>query len=155
MDARFTVIAPRKRFLVLLLPALVVWGTGCRGGGGSVDRDLAFAMRSARASLWNEAAYRWERALVARPDDAKIHNNLGVAYEHEGRYEDARREYKAALQLLPEDDHIRKNYEAFENFFAAKPLAPDAAKSAGGEGSAEGPKIEEEQGGKEGAHDGP
>jgi len=108
----------------LVISAALVLGLapGCAGrknakAAADLKRDLDFAMRSARAGLWNEALFRWERALPLRPDDAHLLNNLAVAYEHEGRYEDARDAYHQALELEPENDHIRKNAEAFDNFF--------------------------------------
>lgn len=94
-------------------------GLGCRtGGGGSTSKDVEFGMKSARAGLWNEAVFRWERALADRPKDPKLHNNLAVAYEHEGRYDEARKEYAKAMELDPEDAFIKKNMDAFENFCA-------------------------------------
>ncbi|MFN7975916.1 MAG: tetratricopeptide repeat protein [Acidobacteriota bacterium] len=91
-------------------------------------------MRSAKAGLWNEAVFRWERALLDHPSDPRLHNNLGIAYEHEGRYEEARKEYQRALDLDPENAYIKKNIEAFENFYKKNKLkGPGQDDSAAGE----------------------
>lgn len=78
-------------------------------------------MRSARAGLWNEAIFRWQRVVVARPADAQLHNNLAVAFENQGRFDEARREYERAVDLAPDNEYIRRNLEAFENFITKRP----------------------------------
>lgn len=112
---------------VVVLPV-----AGCRGPGRGLDaqKEIEFGLRSARAGLWNEALYRFERAAKLRPEDAALCNNLAVAYEHEGRYDDAEREYERASSIAPENEAIRKNVEAFRSFRAGKRVEPDAASGA-------------------------
>ena len=52
-----------------------------------------------------------ERALALRPDYAKAHSRLGMAYYVSGRYEDATKAFEAALQLEPDDEWIRAHRE--------------------------------------------
>ena len=114
----------RCAFVWVTVPFLLAAATGCRQAPAQapdsrreLSRDLKFAMESARAGLWNEALYRWERAIQDRPADARLHNNLAVALENEGRYEEARDMYDRAQQLDPDDDRILQNRNAFENFY--------------------------------------
>ena len=53
------------------------------------------------------------RPSSATPGSAAAHNNLAVAYEKQGAWEEARREYEEALRLAPGDLAIKENYEAF------------------------------------------
>jgi len=68
-----------------------------------------FAIESAKAGLWNEAALRWKRIIEIDPNNAKAHNNLGVAYEALERFDDALREYELAVKLEPANKVYRKN----------------------------------------------
>jgi Flp pilus assembly protein TadD len=72
--------------------------------------DLRFAADMAEKGLWREALFRWNRALRARPDDAALHNNVGVALEALGRRGEAFEAYERALELGAEDE-IRTNFE--------------------------------------------
>ena len=73
-----------------------------------------FAIKSAKAGLWNEAALRWERIIEIDPNNAKAHNNLGVAYEALERFDDALREYELAVKLEPENKVYRKNLSQYK-----------------------------------------
>jgi type IV pilus assembly protein PilF len=82
------------------------------------DPDLArqqveFGIEMAHRGLWNEAAYRFERATELDPEYAEAYNDLGIAYEQLGRLPQARRMYERALRLEPDNPHIRTNYELF------------------------------------------
>jgi tetratricopeptide (TPR) repeat protein len=41
-------------------------------------------------------------------------NNLGIGYEHEGRFDDARKAYEKAVALDPKNILIRQNYDLFK-----------------------------------------
>ena len=41
-------------------------------------------------------------------------NNLAIAYEHEGKFEEAKKAYEKALQLEPKNLLIRQNYDLFK-----------------------------------------
>ena len=43
----------------------------------------------AQMNLWREAMFRFERAIEINPGDAQAHNNLAVAYEANGDFENA------------------------------------------------------------------
>ncbi len=93
---------------------LVVWLVAA-GGCASAQRsgEFSFGNKMAREGLWKEAIYRWQRALKSEPGRAAIHNNLAIAYEHEGRRTEAEASYREALRLAPGDALIQSNYSRF------------------------------------------
>jgi Tfp pilus assembly protein PilF len=94
---------------LLLSPTLV--GADVRT---SAKAEAQFGLDVAQRGLWREAIYRWERAVEIDPTYAAAFNNLAVAYEHEGRLDEARRAYEKALALEPENVQIRQNYDLFK-----------------------------------------
>jgi len=74
---------------------------------------MEFGTEAARQGLWREAAFRWERAAKGDPANARLRNNLAVAYESLGRFADADHEYREARRLDPESKSIRENHESF------------------------------------------
>ena len=76
--------------------------------------QVEFGIQVAQRGLWREAIYRWERATQLDPTYAAAFNNLAVAYEHEGEFDRARKAYERALELEPENQMIRQNYELFK-----------------------------------------
>ena len=45
------------------------------------------------------------------PSYAAAWNNLGIAYEQLGRFDDARRAYEKAMELDPDNNFIKVNYD--------------------------------------------
>jgi Flp pilus assembly protein TadD len=83
------------------------------------DRDkskeqVEFGIKVAQNNLWNEALYRWQKATELDPNYAAAWNNLAIAYEHEGKFEEAKKAYEKALQLEPKNLMIRQNYDLFK-----------------------------------------
>ena len=77
-------------------------------------RQVEFGISVAQRGLWREAIYRWERAAQIDPTYAAAHNNLAIAYEHEGDLEKARAAYEKAVELEPNNTYIKQNYELFK-----------------------------------------
>jgi Flp pilus assembly protein TadD len=75
---------------------------------------VEFGISVAQRGLWREAIYRWERATQIDPTYAAAHNNLAIAYEHEGDLNKARAAYEKALELEPDNALIKQNYELFK-----------------------------------------
>ena len=75
-----------------------------------------FGVEMARMNLWREAMFRFQRAIDINPGDAMAHNNLAVAYEANGDFEKARKEYLEALKLDKSNQYIQKNYSRFVEF---------------------------------------
>ena len=87
--------------------------------GVAADRSAAkeqvdFGIKVAQNGLWREAQYRWERAVELDPTYAEAWNNLAIAYEHSGKFDDARKAYETAIKLDPKNMLIRQNYDLFK-----------------------------------------
>jgi Tfp pilus assembly protein PilF len=122
--------------------ALILFASAC-----SHRMDLSkpatqdnFGVQMARMNLWREALFRFQRAVQISPDNAMAHNNLAVAWEANGDFEKARKEYLEALKLDRSNQYIQKNYSRYVEFLsrnrkrqakdvktaAASPTAPPA-----------------------------
>ncbi len=78
------------------------------------NEEINFGIMAAQRDLWEEAIFRWQKAVLASPDSAAAHNNLAVAYERKGLWEEAKKEYELALKLDPKNSYIKANCENFK-----------------------------------------
>jgi len=110
------------RTLIRLLPTvtLIAFAAAC-----SHYQDLRkpsaqdnFGVQMARMNLWREALFRFQRAVEIDPQDARARNNLAVAFEANGDFERARKEYLEALKLDRSNQYIQKNYSRFVEFLS-------------------------------------
>ena len=85
-----------------------------KGDRGKSKEQVEFGIKVAQNNLWNEALYRWQQAVKLDPGYAAAWNNLAIAYEHEGKFEDAKKAYEQALTLDPKNLMIRQNYDLFK-----------------------------------------
>ena len=76
--------------------------------------QVEFGIKVAQNGLWNEAMYRWQKAVELDPTYAAAWNNLAIAYEHDGKFEQAKKAYEKALELDPKNLMIRQNYDLFK-----------------------------------------
>ena len=76
--------------------------------------QVEFGINVAQRGLWREAIYRWEKATELDPTYAAAFNDLGIAYEHEGQLDKARKAYEKAIELDPNNSQVRQNYELFK-----------------------------------------
>ena len=103
---RYKQLAPMAMLLCWML-------SGCAIISRDVTRTEAynrFAIKAAQAQLWNEAVFRWKQVISIDPEDAKAHNNLGVAYEALGNMDEAIAAYQRAAELEPNNKYYRLNY---------------------------------------------
>lgn len=107
----------RLQLAIVGLAALV----GCSSGGGGVRArdELRMGVEAGRRGYWQEALFRFERARASRPDDPEVLNNVAVAQEAVGRYDDALATYKEALQHAPKNVTIKRNYARFAEFYTS------------------------------------
>jgi tetratricopeptide (TPR) repeat protein len=63
----------------------------------------------ARNAVWRTETGLWEDAVAKSPLKARPHNNLGLAYEKQGRYGEAAGEYLAALEINPGVAKVHNN----------------------------------------------
>ena len=64
--------------------------------------NLAALLLDGPASGWAEAEEHAKAAVAVAPDDAAAHNNLGLAWQRAGRFEDSVREHREAVRINPE-----------------------------------------------------
>ncbi len=147
------------RPLLLLLVAGSVSLPGHAIEGPDIDKEISFGVKMAQRGLWNEALFRFQRAAEQRPNDGKVLNNLAVAYEAIGQYENALLAYQEALKSDSTNRELKRNYSRFIEFYQAfKPAGEQASEepqgaaaeaSAGsgveGEGETEPPSSESGQ----------
>ena len=79
----------------------------------SAQGELRFGIEVARRGLWQEARFRFERAVLLDPENANALNNLAVALEQQGEFEKAREAYEKALQIKPGSLYIQQNFDLF------------------------------------------
>jgi len=121
-----------KRFLPWLV-GLVTLAAGC-AHNQNLERPETqdnYGVRMAKENLWREAMFRFQRAVEIAPGDARAHNNLAVAYEANGDFEKARKEYLEALKLDRSNQYIQKNYSRYVEFLSRnRKRQPAESKSA-------------------------
>jgi Flp pilus assembly protein TadD len=100
---------------VIVCSMLALSATGVLADSRSAAKEqVDFGIKVAQNGLWREAQYRWERAVELDPTYAEAWNNLAVAYEHSGKFDDARKSYEKAIKLDPKNMLIRQNYDLFK-----------------------------------------
>ena len=108
-----------RRLIFASVVVLIVGAAAPAAARADDDRakskeQVEFGIRVAQNGLWNEALYRWKKAVELDPTYAAAWNNLAIAYEHEGKFEDAKKAYEKALELDPKNLMIRQNYDLFK-----------------------------------------
>ena len=104
------------RVLSLLVVTLLSLSAAPLAADARTDakKQIEFGISVAQRGLWREAIYRWERAAQIDPTYAAAHNNLAIAYEHEGDLDKARAAYEKAIELEPDNAFIKQNYDLFK-----------------------------------------
>lgn len=121
---------PRYRRLAAIV-AIALLATRAQGASDLSPKQLMrFGVEAARQGLWREAVSRWERAVKDDGANPRLHNNLAVAYESLGRFDEAEREYAAARKLAPDSREIHDNQESFLQMHAAPKPAEGTASPA-------------------------
>ena len=96
--------------LLLLVLPFMIFACGSLQDQPTIEEYNQFAIKSAELQLWNEAIFRWQHILKIEPQNAKVHNNLGVAYEAAGKINEAIKAYERATELEPDNKFYRFNY---------------------------------------------
>ena len=110
-------IPVRTCMVPVLAAALFFVACGGYSASQSAGSQLAFGVDMARRGLWNEALFRFHQAEQLDPQNPRVQNNLGVAYEAAGDFDKALEHYKKALQLSPENREMKANYARFVEFY--------------------------------------
>jgi tetratricopeptide (TPR) repeat protein len=88
------------------------------------EQQMKWGYKAAKRGYWLEALDRFERANRLTPDQPRILNNIAVALEASGRFEEALLEYESALNLAPNDRVLRRNYSLFKEFYDTRVAPP-------------------------------
>jgi Flp pilus assembly protein TadD len=99
--------------MLMVVPLVALLMASARVPSASSDDEIAFGIEVARKGLWNEARFRFERAVALAPDNAQALNDLGVALEQQGEFAKAREAFEKALKLAPGSLYIQQNYDLF------------------------------------------
>jgi Tfp pilus assembly protein PilF len=109
----------RNAVVAALAVAAALAGAGASRAAesSSAAAQLEFGVTMARRGLWNEAVFRFEAARRSEPGNVRALNNLAVAYEAVGRFDDALAAYRDALRADPNNRRLRQNYQRFVEFY--------------------------------------
>lgn len=113
----FAIPAGRLVLGLALLSAATL--AGCSGPAvehGAGDQ-LQFGVRMAQQGLWSEALFRFEKARQMDPGNPRVLNNIAVALEAAGRYDEALEAYREALRVAPGHRGLSENYAHFVEFY--------------------------------------
>lgn len=128
-----TVLLRRIRRLAVAAGTLLAAAAFAADSDAAQAADqLKFGVRMAQRGLWSEALFRFEQAKQLAPSNAKVWNDLAVAYEAVGRFDDARAAYREAVRLAPADKDVKRNLSRFLEFYqgfkpqGTAPAKPDA-----------------------------
>ena len=124
-----------KWSLMLLTVLLAGLSVGC--GGSTVEpatspAQLDFGVEMAKRGLWSEALFRFRQAERHDPGNARVLNNMAVAYEALGQFDRALEYYQNAIKADPVNRELKRNYSRFVEFYRA--FQPDAQEDASLEG---------------------
>lgn len=128
--------------VLLLLSAVAL---SCGGGAATTtvagvstttaESQMDFGIKMAQQGLWSEALFRFRQAARLKPNDYRVYNNLAVAYEATGQFEEALQAYQQALQMAGDNRELRRNYARFAEFYQSfRPQSEAEQAGTGGEG---------------------
>jgi Flp pilus assembly protein TadD len=114
--------------------AVAVISGACASGGPPAQghAEMREGVRAAQRGYWQEALFRFQNARALEPQNPEVLNNLAVALEALGRYDEALAIYKQALQGGSKPSALRRNYARFAEFYSsyAKGVKPKEASDA-------------------------
>ena len=114
------------RFAPLALAVLLAAACSSSAPQTSAKSQLSFGAQMAQRGLWNEALFRFRQAEQLGSSNPRVWNNLAVAYEATGNYDEALKSYRKALELAPGDLEIKRNYSRFVEFYQSFKPKKDA-----------------------------
>ncbi|MBM3751287.1 MAG: tetratricopeptide repeat protein [Acidimicrobiia bacterium] len=79
--------------------------------------QVQFGIELAQKNLWKEAEFRWEKAVELDPTYPSAWNNLAIAYEQAGKFDEALKAYERARKLDPKNIYVQQNYDLFMEIY--------------------------------------
>jgi tetratricopeptide (TPR) repeat protein len=87
--------------------------------------QVQFGVDMAQRGLWSEALFRFRQAERLGDNRASVFNNIAVAYEALGLFDQAQAYYKKGLDQDPRNVGLKRNYSRFVEFYQSfKPDQP-------------------------------
>lgn len=121
-------------FVVVALCATSV-ATAGDSAKKEASEDMKWGYKAARRGYWQEALVRFQHANELTPDQPRILNNIAVAQEANGLYEQALLTYETGLSIAPGDGALQRNYARFKEFYASFIAPPPDIEETGDEGA--------------------
>ena len=95
---RASAVETVRGLIAVLAIALLFPGAALAQDPGKAYDQCEDGVRAADAGRWEEAEFRWLKAIAIDPAVACSYNNLAIMYERDGDYEDADENYRSALE---------------------------------------------------------
>lgn len=143
---------PRALSAGLVVAATLTLAPGTAAAAGPKEQaheQMKFGVKAANRGYWLEALMRFEHANRMTPNDPHILNNIAVALEAAGRFEQALVAYQSALAVAPQDRTLQRNYKFFKEFYDENVAQPATEEKTEEKAAAD----EQEQGAKPGGED--
>ena len=105
------------KYALSLVLALVFAAPLSADRRSEAKEQVDFGIELAQKALWKEAEFRWEKAVELDPTYSAAWNNLGIAYEQQGKFADALKAYDKAVKIDPKNNFIRQNYDMFMEIY--------------------------------------
>lgn len=121
----YTRVAGAGVLILLVLGLAVVEVFAADNPAKEASADMEFGYKAARRGYWQEALMRFERANELTPEQPRILNNLAVALEANGLYEQALLTYQTGLAIDSKNDALQRNYTRFKEFYASFIAPPE------------------------------
>lgn len=131
----------KSKWTVATLVTLAMLVTGAVVAGSPAAKeaaaDMEWGYKTARRGYWQEALARFLHANELTPAQPRILNNIAVAQEANGLYEQALLTYQEGLTIAPNNDALRRNYMRFQEFYSSYIAPPEESGDlgTGGEGA--------------------
>ena len=124
----------RFRLVILAVLTLLSASVEAKEKAPRTQGQVQFGVDMAQRGLWSEALFRFRQAERLGDNRASVLNNIAVAYEALGEFDQAQTYYKKALDQDPRNAGLKRNYSRFVEFYQS--FKPDQTGVAGRRGVA-------------------
>jgi tetratricopeptide (TPR) repeat protein len=115
----------RFRLAILTVLALTSASAEAKEKAPNTQGQVQFGVDMAQRGLWSEALFRFRQAERLGDNRASVLNNIAVAYEALGLFDQAQVYYKKGLDQDPRNVGLKRNYSRFVEFYQSfKPDQP-------------------------------